>query len=124
MHRLLTTLLATLAIPFLAMGTPLCCVVGAGCCHVAPQAEKPDDRCPCCPGEPEPNDSSPTPECDCSESAADLSRAETALVPAPVLAVAVVIVAEARPPVLASLAEAATVPPSASRSAFTLPLLL
>ena len=120
----MTTLLAALAIPFLAMGTQLCCVVGSGCCHVTPQPEKQDDRCPCCPGEPEPDDSQLAPECRCGEHAVDLSRAETAPVPAPVLAFAVVIVAEAQPPVLAFLPEAATAPPRASRSALTLPLLL
>ena len=121
MLRLLLTI--ALAMPFLALGAPLCCFVGASCCHVAPQAESaPPPCCPRCPDTDEPAPQ-PPPRCDCSDHPVDLALAEAASAPAAVAGAQAATPAEPLPLVREAVTVVSTTPPPA-HAVLTLPLLL
>ena len=127
MLRLLTTVLMTLAVSTLALGSALCCIVDVGCCP-APSKEKVEAKSPCCPHckppAPAP-DPAPQPECDWCDHPADLTLAEKPSTPAPLPALLALELPNLQnPPVLVGPApEEATTPPRA-RPARNLPLLL
>lgn len=121
--RFVMILLALVAAASLALGSPLCCIVGDSCCSITDDAQV---EAPCCSqrGTDEPEKSpEPAPRCECGDHAPDLTLDHAAVTLAPLMVSPACVLDATQSPETLILAVRTTVPPSAP-SALSLPLLL